>query len=157
LTKRKIFVIILIENKNPRGVEIMELGLVIAILVLSVVCAVLLALTLRLGKESAKTIQLQMNVINDQDKTIDDLRCVIKELELLPCRLLYLTVYFDQDSPWQIVDLSKYDDAKIVGVTVGLERSPNEQEILADVPGRAVPIPYGAVCKIGESFLWGVA
>lgn len=135
----------------------MELGLVIAILILSVVCAVLLALTLRLGKESAKTIQLQRNVINDQDKTIDDLRCVIKELELLPCRLLYLTVYFDQDNPWQIVDLSKYDDAKIIGVTVGLERSPNEQEILADVPGRAVPIPYGAVCKIGESFLWGVA
>lgn len=135
----------------------MELGLVIAILVLSVVCAVLLALTLRLGKESAKTIQLQRNVINDQDKTIDDLRCEIKELELLPCRLLYLTVYFDQDNPWQIVDLSKYDDAKIIGVTVGLERSPNEQEILADVPGRAVPIPYGAVCKIGESFLWGVA
>lgn len=134
----------------------MELGLVIAILVLSVMCAVLLALTLRLGKESAKTIQLQRNVINDQDKTIDDLRCVIKELELLPCRLLYLTVHFDQDNPWQIVDLSKYDDAKIIGVTVGLERSPNEQEILADVPGRAIPIPYGAVCKIGESFLWGV-
>lgn len=135
----------------------MELGLVIAILVLSVVCAVLLALTLRLGKESAKTIQLQRNVINDQDKIIDDLRYEIKEIELLPCRILYLTVYFDQDNPWQIVDLSKYDDAKIIGVTVGLERSPNEQEILVNVPGRAVPIPHGAVCKIGESFLWGVA
>ena len=135
----------------------MELGLVIAILVLSVVCAVLLALTLRLGKESAKTIQLQRNVINDQDKIIDDLRYEIKEIELLPCRILYLTVYFDQDNPWQIVDLSKYDDAKIIGVTVGLERSPNEQEILVNVPGRAVPIPHGAVCKIGDSFLWGVA
>lgn len=135
----------------------MELGLVIVILVLSVVCAVLLALTLRLGKESAKTIQLQRNVINDQDKIIDDLRYEIKEIELLPCRILYLTVYFDQDNPWQIVDLSKYDDAKIIGVTVGLERSPNEQEILVNVPGRAVPIPHGAVCKIGESFLWGVA
>ena len=132
----------------------MELGLVIAILVLSVVCAVLL--TLRLGKESAKTIQLQRNVINDQNKIIDDLRCEIKEMELLPCRILYLTVHFDQDNPWQIIDLSKYDDDKIVGVTVGLVRSPNEQEILADVPGRAVPIPYGAVCKIGESFLWSV-
>lgn len=135
----------------------MELGLIIAILVLSVVCAVLLALTLRLGKESAKTIQLQRNVINDQDKIIDDLRYEIKEIELLPCRILYLTVYFDQDNPWQIVDLSKYDDAKIIGVTVGLERSPNEQEILVNVLGRAVPIPHGAVCKIGESFLWGVA
>lgn len=135
----------------------MELGLVIAILVLSVICAVLLALTLRLGKESAKTIQLQKNVINDQDKIINDLRCEIKEMELLPCRILYLTVHFDQDNPWQIVDLSKYDDDKIVGVTVGLVRSPNEQEILADIPGCAVPIPHGAVCKIGESFLWGVA
>ena len=135
----------------------MELGLVIVILVLSVVCAVLLALTLRLGKESANTIQLQRNVINDQDKIIDDLRYEIKEIELLPCRILYLTVYFDQDNPWQIVDLSKYDDAKIIGVTVGLERNPNEQEILVNVPGRAVPIPHGAVCKIGESFLWGVA
>jgi hypothetical protein len=157
LTKRKIFVIILIENKNPRGVEIMELGLVIVILVLSVVCAVLLTLTLRTGKESAKIINLQKNVINDQEKMISDLKYDIREMELLPCRILYLTVYFDQDSPWQAIDLSKYEDAKIISVTVGLERGPNEQEILTDIPGRAVPIPHGAACKIGENFIWGVA
>lgn len=135
----------------------MELGFIITILVLSIACAVSLILALRTGKESARTIQLQKNVINEQDKIIDDLRRKTKEIELLPCRILYLTVHFDQDNLWQIVDLSKYDDAKIIGVTIGLERSPNEQEILADVPGRAVPIPHGAVCKIGESFLWGAA
>ena len=98
----------------------------------------------------------QDGLIKRQEQELSEMRNEIMDIELYPCRILFLTVYFEQESSWQVVDMSKYKEAGVISVTVGLEREPNEKEILAGVPSKAVPIPHGAVCIMGDKVLWSV-
>lgn len=94
----------------------------------------------------------QDGLIKKQEQELSEMR----NMELCPCRILFLTVHFEQESSWQVVDMSKYKEAGIISVTAGLEREPTEREILAGIPGKAVPIPHGAVCIMGDKVLWSV-
>ena len=116
---------------------------------------------LRLKRNEAENAWKRAMELADEAMTLEsDLRTLrndFEDMQVYPCKAMLFTARFGQDSPWQIVDMSRYDDKKIVAVTVGLTRGMTDKEAAIALDGQTVIINNAAVWRIGDKYLWEIA